>query len=233
MIIYKGASLGNILNYKIWSANSKDIVDNNSEYYICIPNDNTKYFSLAIVFLDNEQFNNQNHILETINKILSKLKQNNNIMLAFINLEKEYLTDITTSKKQEIYLKTIKYLENVCYDIFEFMISNYEMEQIVYLIVQDQIDKEFATWTISSNNNFKIYDLNKVIEKEAFIIDDTNNGSAGISFTGAPLTNTNNKPKVKILLPPTKHGYSTIYLLSLIIIISLIMGISIAYLMIK
>ena len=212
-----------------------------SNYCVYLPNELNKDEYVIKVFFkphDRHYETDSNNFKEDFKKIMSKVRNDNVIYLMPLDV----VFDDTTKNDYVFYKKILDIISKCCTIIMQ---KSEKIKKQVVLIVQNVLENDFAEWVHTgfadySQEPFLIEDLR---EKERTIANNDefsgNEGGTPLAFGGSAPQITNSqslsKPKVKVLAPPSPkaHGFTNIWLLSLIIIGSLIFGIGIAWLLVK
>lgn len=249
MVYYSGIVIDKTDKYTIYSSSTSYEYGIN-EYYLYIPNTNDNRCSLYINFANEKDSNYKNNIAQEINEIINRLN-NKSIVYAIPILPDHLSIDENNINDDKLYTEIANSLISISSDVFNHMIVNEhkEMEQCVHLVTKTISDKNFVYWLNSSHivknpqfaKLFKTFNLQKEIsitnndELPKLYEDSEFTGNSGNSLSGGSSSNSYEvgKPKVKVLISPSKHGFSSITFLSLIISLSLVLGIGIAYILIK
>ena len=209
MIRYGGMILDKNNDFTVYSANCRSTQGVNN-YYICIPNNDKEGYSLYIEFPNKSiNYEDKTSILEMMNN------------------EREKIND------DKVYLELVNTIEEICDDVFGNMIQeNTLMDQSVHLITDSRYEEDFVDWI-----NI-IYVENKpqmkgIFQKERKNID-KNYDATTTNDEENHIEQEISKPKVRVLeKPKNNNGFSRIQALVITIILSLIVGISIAYYMVR
>lgn len=245
MNYYSGMIISKNDKNTIYSANS---IDNNcsvKEYYICIPNSINKCSICIKLSSNSSNLNEKESIINEFNKLL--LNDNNDSIIYIIPvLPNNLVLNEFNIGDDKLYNELINSIISICNDVFNIMIKNNVLiEQCIYFMISSEYDKSFFDWvdgTFAPSNSayrnlFQSVNMKtslKNTDNSIMFDDTTTGGNSGNSLSGGEQAPTyGNKPKVKILIPTGKHGFSNIYSLFLIIVLSLIVGIGFAYVIIK
>ncbi len=219
-------------HYSIYEINpSKDTI-----YYLSIPNRNFDYCQLYLGFAKNDLNSpDKETIINEITTITDIVFGNDTeAIYIHLNIPNNRLTEAANVNDNFLYeqlLSTIHQITSNCYQTINEN-NNVTISNTLYLIKQDNEDIKLINWLELRLNNFVVgIDINKL---KANI--QTNEGGGtpkGFSGNGIANTNTKNNVLVKKLVPPKagKHGYTTFTLI--VLIIAIILGIGLAYLLIR
>jgi len=229
-------------NGRLLSKNDKfsmyEIYTNNGlNYYMCLPNEET--FDLQMV-IDFPETTVEDEKLESALKICDTLYDSR---VNYIYL----LTDVTTndvaSASMENDDRAFRILfEELCkYTIHANEILKKTVDanisQVIQVVTQTDNDGKFMDWLdVTYPDYFKKMDLSKLVKFDLNLNDDDSwTTRGGPTNGGSSMENTNNlnKPKVKKLMPPNKHGYLNITFAIVVISLALVFGIGLAWLLIK
>lgn len=233
MVRYGGMILYRNNDFTIYSANCRSTQGVNN-YYICIPNNDKEGYSLYIEFPNkNINYEEKNSILGMIDKERKKINDDKAIYVLPV-IPEELIIKEDNVNDDKVYLELVNAVEEICDDVFGNMIQeNTLMEQSVHLITDNRYEEDFVDWIniIYVENKPQMKGIfqkeRKKIDKEYDVMttnDEDNYIEQDIS-----------RPKVRVLEKPknNNNGFSRIQFLIITIILSLIVGISIAYYMIK
>lgn len=250
MIRYSGMIMNSNDKYTIYSAACKERFSI-SGYFICLPKEEYDNYSLCIGFPSTElDYSSKDSIINEIDKKIARLNTGNIIYVLPV-IDKNLLLDENSINDDKLYKELIKALISLAGEVFEEMINHYHkmMEQGMYLVIDTEFEDKFFDW-LSFNfmiNNSKYKDMfwkatiksNKIIENPLGMgLDDNNSDGSGNMLSGGnqDLGYDKSMPKVKVKKNPilsTKHGFSNIWILGLIIIFSLVIGIGFSYLVLN
>lgn len=243
MVRYSGMVMAYLDKYVIYSSTCKNN-SNISSYFIAIPHGDYDGYSLC-VGLPNKQvdFTSKNSILEEFNDNLEKI-DSEKIIYALPVVPRGLVIDDDNQNDDKVYLELSQSLLSMMADIFDEMIENNhkQMEQQVFLIVKNETQKKFFDWMDMKRPGLfqEIWLNNKKLEQSSVsnnLMNDemVGTGNSGNALSGGPATSSYevSKPKVKVLVSPSKHGFSTIVGLFLTIVMSLFLGISLAIIIVK
>lgn len=232
MVRYGGMILDKNNDFTVYSANCRSTQGVNN-YYICIPNNDKEGYSLYIEFPNKSiNYEDKTSILEMMNNEREKINDDKAIYVLPV-IPEELIIKEDNVNDDKVYLELVNTVEEICDDVFGNMIQeNTLMDQSVHLITDSRYEEDFVDWI-----NI-IYVENKpqmkgIFQKERKNIDE---------YYDATTTNDEenhieqeiSKPKVRVLeKPKNNNGFSRIQALVITIILSLIVGISIAYYMVR
>ena len=243
MVRYSGMVMAYLDKYVIYSSTCKNN-SNISSYYIAIPQGDYDGYSLCVGLPDKQvDFTLKNSILEEFNDNLEKI-DSEKIIYTLPVVPGGLVIDDDNQNDDKVYLELSQSLLSMMADIFDEMIENNhkQMEQQVFLIVKNEAQKKFFDWMDMERPGLfqEIWLNNKKLEQSSVsnnLMNDemVGTGNSGNALSGGPATSSYevSKPKVKVLVSPSKHGFSTISGLFLTIVMSLFLGISLAIIILK
>lgn len=243
MVRYSGMVMAYLDKYVIYSSTCKNSSNINS-YYIAIPQKDYDGYSLCVGLPDKHvDFALKDSILEEFNDNLEKI-DSEKIIYALPVVPRGLVINEDNQNDDKVYQELSQSLLSMMADIFDEMIENNhkQMEQKVFLVVKNEAQKKFFDWMDMKKpglfqeiwlNNRKLEELsvnNNLMNDEMI-----GTGNSGNALSGGLTTSSYevSKPKVKVLVSPSKHGFSTITGLFLTIVMSLFLGISLAIMIVK
>ena len=232
MIRYGGMILDKNNDFTVYSANCRSTQGVNN-YYICIPNNDKEEYSLYIEFPNKSiNYGDKTSILRMIDKEREKINNDKAVYVLPV-ITDELIIKADNVNDDKVYLELINTIEEICDDVFGNMIQeNALMEQSVHLITDDRYEEDFVDWI-----NI-IYVGNKpqmkgIFQKERKNIDkvyDIVTTDDEVNYIEQEIS----RPKTRVLEDhKNNNGFSRIQALVITIILSLIVGISIAYYMVR
>lgn len=232
MVRYGGMILDMNNDFTVYSANCRSTQSVNN-YYICIPNNDKEGYSLYIEFPNKcINYEDKTSILGMIDKEREKINDDKAIYVLPV-IPEELIIKEDNVNDDKVYLELVNSLEEICDDVFGNMIQeNISMEQNVHLITDSRYEEDFVDWI-----NI-IYVENKpqmkgIFQKERKNIDknyDAVTTNNEVNYMEQEISN----PKVRVLeKPKNNNGFSRIQALVITIVLSLILGVSIACYMVK
>ena len=232
MIRYGGMILDMNNDFTVYSANCRSTQGVNN-YYICIPNNDKEGYSLYIEFPNKSiNYEDKTSILEMMNNEREKINDDKAIYVLPV-IPEELIIKEDNVNDDKVYLELVNTIEEICDDVFGNMIQeNTLMDQSVHLITDSRYEEDFVDWI-----NI-IYVENKpqmkgIFQKERKNID-KNYDATTTNDEENHIEQEISKPKVRVLdKPKNNNGFSRIKALVITIILSLIVGISIAYYMVR
>ena len=232
MIRYGGMILDMNNDFTVYSANCRSTQGVNN-YYICIPNNDKEGYSLYIEFPNKSiNYEDKTSILEMMNNEREKINDDKAIYVLPV-IPEELIIKEDNVNDDKVYLELVNTIEEICDDVFGNMIQeNTPMDQSVHLITDSRYEEDFVDWI-----NI-IYVENKpqmkgIFQKEIKNID-KNYDATTTNDEENHIEQEISKPKVRVLeKPKNNNGFSRIQALVITIILSLIVGISIAYYMVR
>ena len=232
MIRYGGMILDMNNDFTVYSANCRSTQGVNN-YYICIPNNDKEGYSLYIEFPNKSiNYEDKTSILEMMNNEREKINDDKAIYVLPV-IPEELIIKEDNVNDDKVYLELVNTIEEICDDVFGNMIQeNTPMDQSVHLITDSRYEEDFVDWI-----NI-IYVENKpqmkgIFQKERKYID-KNYDATTTNDEENHIEQEISKPKVRVLeKPKNNNGFSRIQALVITIILSLIVGISIAYYMVR
>ncbi len=232
MIRYGGMILDKNNDFTVYSANCRSTQGVNN-YYICIPNNDKEGYSLYIEFPNKSiNYEDKTSILEMMNNEREKINDDKAIYVLPV-IPEELIIKEDNVNDDKVYLELVNTIEEICDDVFGNMIQeNTLMDQSVHLITDSRYEEDFVDWI-----NI-IYVENKpqmkgIFQKERKNID-KNYDATTTNDEENHIEQEISKPKVRVLeKPKNNNGFSRIQALVITIILSLIVGISIAYYMVR
>lgn len=232
MVRYGGMILDKNNDFTVYSANCRSTQGVNN-YYICIPNNDKEGYSLYIEFPNKSiNYEDKTSILEMMNNEREKINDDKAIYVLPV-MPEELIIKEDNVNDDKVYLELVNTVEEICDDVFGNMIQeNTPMDQSVHLITDSRYEEDFVDWI-----NI-IYVENKpqmkgIFQKERKNID-KNYDATTTNDEENHIEQEISKPKVRVLeKPKNNNGFSRIQALVITIILSLIVGISIAYYMVR
>lgn len=232
MVRYGGMILDMNNDFTVYSANCRSTQGVNN-YYICIPNNDKEGYSLYIEFPNKSiNYEDKTSILEMMNNEREKINDDKAIYVLPV-IPEELIIKEDNVNDDKVYLELVNTIEEICDDVFSNMIQeNTPMDQSVHLITDSRYEEDFVDWI-----NI-IYVENKpqmkgIFQKERKNID-KNYDATTTNDEENHIEQEISKPKVRVLeKPKNNNGFSRIQALVITIILSLIVGISIAYYMVR
>ena len=232
MIRYGGMILDMNNDFTVYSANCRSTQGVNN-YYICIPNNDKEGYSLYIEFPNKSiNYEDKTSILEMMNNEREKINDDKAIYVLPV-IPEELIIKEDNVNDDKVYLELVNTIEEICDDVFGNMIQeNTPMDQSVHLITDSRYEEDFVDWI-----NI-IYVENKpqmkgIFQKERKNID-KNYDATTTNDEENHIEQEISKPKVRVLeKPKNNNGFSRIQALVITIILSLIVGIGIAYYMVR
>lgn len=243
MVKYSGMIMAYLDKFVIYSTTCKNNSNINS-YYIAIPQGDYDGYSLCVGLPDKQvDFTLNNSILEEFNDNLEKINSEKIIYVLPV-VPRGLVIDDDNQNDDKVYSELSQSLLSMMADIFDEMIENNhkQMEQKVFLVVKNEVQKKFFDWMDMNHPKLfqEIWLSNKKMEQPSVSNNLMNDemggtGNSGNALSGGPATSSYevSKPKVKVLVLPSKHGFSTIAGLFLTIVMSLFLGISLAIIIVK
>ena len=232
MIRYGGMVLDKNNDFTVYSANCRSTQGVNN-YYICIPNNDKEGYSLYIEFPNNSiNYEDKASILRMIDKEREKINNDKAVYVLPV-IPDELIIKADNVNDDKVYLELVNIIEEICDDVFGNMIQeNTLMEQSVHLITDDRYEEDFVDWI-----NI-IYVENKPQMKGIFQKERKNSDKEHDIVTTDDEVNyieqEISRPKTRVLEDHrNNNGFSRIQALVITIILSLIVGISIAYYMVR
>lgn len=209
-------------------------------YYLAIPKKELQEYSLYVDIPDKDlRYLDRN---TSISELINTIKNNNQSekIYLFPILPKELILSRENVNDDIINRELERQLISLISEIFDkFIKKNKLLEQCAYLIITNDLEKNLVDWINLNSmyaNFIKGYNLPYQKELSEYsgndhIYDDTDDNS-GNSLAGnsESISNSITKPKVKVKKLPNKHGFSNITFIITTIILSLIIGIYLAYL---
>ena len=221
-------------NYTIYSASSNDENNNIQEYLIGIPNNQVEGYSLYIDFPNKASTDiNKEEMFNSI-KNIQGYSNDSGALIVRPRLPEYLVVRNNDINDDKMYYELAISMILLCKEVFNEMLSNgVKMRQEVYLVSDTIYEEAFLNWMNTSDKMMRlgVRDIFKGIRQEY----DTGDGT-GNSLSGGPSISsevTISKPKVKTLKPSSKLGFGSISGLILIVALSLVVGVSIAIMMIK
>ena len=232
MIRYGGMILDKTNDFTVYRAKCRSTQGVNN-YYICIPNNDKEGYSLYIEFPNKSiNYEDKTSILEMMNNEREKINDDKAIYVLPV-IPEELIIKEDNVNDDKVYLELVNTIEEICDDVFGNMIQeNTLMDQSVHLITDSRYEEDFVDWI-----NI-IYVENKpqmkgIFQKERKNID-KNYDATTTNDEENHIEQEISKPKVRVLeKPKNNNGFSRIQALVITIILSLIVGISIAYYMVR
>ena len=232
MVRYGGMILDKNNDFTVYSANCRSTQGVNN-YYICIPNNDKEGYSLYIEFPNKSiNYEDKTSILEMMNNEREKINDDKAIYVLPV-IPEELIIKEDNVNDDKVYLELVNTIEEICDDVFGNMIQeNTLMDQSVHLITDSRYEEDFVDWI-----NI-IYVENKpqmkgIFQKERKNID-KNYDATTTNDEENHIEQEISKPKVRVFeKPKNNNGFSRIQALVITIILSLIVGISIAYYMVR
>ena len=214
--------------------------DNNlypaNNFYIYYPSNQNKEEYIIYIFFKSPHKNyfTNDDFKEEFKNIINKAQNDSDIYI----LPTYNSLDDTTKNDDTLYLKILNDIINICSEVMK---TNNKIKKQVTIIVRNDLEHNFAKWICNKYSNipnppFEIKDFR---EKKVLNNYDSSESDSGtpLSFggSGPQISNNLNKPKAKVRIPASssKHGYTSIWQLILIMIGALIFGIGFAWLLIK
>lgn len=236
MVRYGGMILDKNNDFTVYSANCRGTQGVNN-YYICIPNNDKEGYSLYIEFPNKSiNYEEKNSILGMIDKEREKINDDKAIYVLPV-ISEELIIKEDNVNDDKVYLELVNAIEEICDDVFGNMIQgNTPMEQSVHLITDNRYEEDFVDWIniIYVENKPQMKGIfqkeRKNIDKEYDAVTTNYEGPKDMDYESKEIS----KPKVRVLeKPKNNNGFSRIQALVITIILSLIVGISIAYYMVR
>ena len=208
-------------------------------YYLTVPNNNTLEYQIFCSL--NETYPQDKETLSKANKLYQKITENNkNVVYVHIILEIGELTEAAKDNDTPLYSFLLKRLLKTTKDAYQKTISEKlaGINNKLTIITQNEDDAKFVDWLeinqVMSINRFSLNknEQRKLDDNILTPFEETNN-SSGTPLTQNSITN-ENEPKTRKKIPPqNSRGFGNIMIIIITLTISLIVGITIAYTIIK
>ena len=205
-----------------------------SRYYISIPNSNNNELNIAIDFKE-EYYDSllDKEIIEQIKKRCDLLyKANKDIVYLLPDVSTYELDEAKKDNDKHAYefiLNKLKKYTNELY--YTLSNSSFKINQIITIITETDDDKKFMHFLELENEGFfRELEINKLLDNNISSNDTGSNPSKSGGDTSNEISNS--KPKAKILVKNNnKHGFSNMSFIIITLLLSLIIGISLATLL--
>lgn len=226
-------------------------IDESNKYFLSLPDKNYSQPSLYLVFSNHYQ--NPSNIEEAkseMTKISDIIHSDNQAtIIAMPLIPYQTLKEAKETNDYYLYQRILTKLHTITIDI-NHKIANHQtnisLDQVITIITQNDIDKNLADWlvmtlgskyfkdTTLSQKESSIYTESHIspIDKENYY-DSDDDGNSGLNLNGSI---SNESVKVLVKAPPkptTHHGFSSFPFILLTLTFSMIIGISLAILLMK
>lgn len=216
----------------------KIVTSDTNKYYMCLPTFDHESYQMIIDFPE-EYYKSllETEMITEIKKICDTLyRQSNNSIYILSNITTYDLREALSENDDHAYMTLLNNLQKCTYNAYEALNNNIVISNVIGIITQTKDDEKFMHYLeVSMPGFFTNIDLSDLLHK-ATINDDTGWTTKGGPVNGSESiehTNHLSKPKVKKLIPTSKHGFLNITFIFIIICLSLILGIGLAILLIS
>ena len=221
------------------------VFHNDITYYLSIPKEEYNEYEIFVSFptKDINSLTGKNKVEEIrrINDMLIRTKPNAIYLLCCLsNNELEEFASYNDNKTNLYKKLQQNFFKSLSHAFDE--LKNKKIKFPVNLIKENEFDSKLIDWLEIDMSTYlksiKFNDIKQAYydlifnETMAFKPIDSSSGTPN-TRTGGPITVAKENVKVKRLVPSSKKGFTTIHAIYLTIFLSLIIGISIAYLLIK
>ena len=227
-------------NKKVYLTNSKYTIyefQDDTKYYLSIPKEKQEDYQIFVSFpnkdIDSLKPEDKEQEIRSINDMLIKTEPNAIYLLCCLskNEIEEFASynDSSSSFYKRLQHKVLKTLSKTFDNL-----KNITYIFPVCLIKQNEFDSKLIDLLeINAGSYLKSIKLTDIKQNYYDLIFNETMAFQPIDPTSGGPTISKDNVKVKKLIPPSKKGFTTIYNISLTILLSLIIGIGIAYLLIK
>lgn len=224
-------------------------IDEDNKYFLSLPDKNYLHPSLALAFSSHYQnSSNTEEVRKEITEISDKIQfDNQDMIIAMPLIPYDSLREAGTTNDYYLYQRLLTKLHEITIDINRRITdnkANISLNQVIAVITQNDTDKNLADWlemafgskyfksislTQKESSDFKVHVA--PINQEAY--DGGSDGNSGLNLGGL-ISNENVKTLVKKPpKPTTHHGFSSFPFILLTLTLSIIVGITLAILLIK
>lgn len=226
-------------------------IDEDNKYFLSLPDKNYLHPSLALAFSSHYQnSSNTEEVRKEITEISDKIQfDNQDMIIAMPLIPYESLKEASKTNDYYLYQRILTKLHTITIDINRKVTNqnlNISLNQVIIIITQNDIDKNLADWLTMSfgSKYFKSLSLDQkekstpieqritpIIQESYY--DSGDDGNSGLNLNGS-ISNENVKVLAKVPpKPSTHHGFSSFSFILVTLILSIIIGITIAVLIIK
>ena len=212
----------------------KITINDNQKYYMCLPTLNHDSYQMIIDFPE-EYYKSllEAQMITEIKRIYDNLlKHDTNNIYVLSNITTYELHQAESENDKRAYQLLLSNLQKCTYDAYNSLNRNdINISNVIGIILQTSDDKKFMHYL-----DTMMPGLFKGINLDYLLNDELTNEDNGWTTMGGPvnshesLEHNNNlsKPKVKKLMPSSKHGFLNITFVIMIICLSLVLGIALA-----
>lgn len=214
-----------------------------NKYYLCIPCNNEMEYEVFFG-LDKDNISNGDiidGIARTYNQISQKKK---NIIYINAIIEINDLVEASRDNDQRLYNVLLDRIHQTIRHAYEVIIKEKlaAINNVITMVKKDDDDTKFIDWlesnmpTYIQSVSLRIDNHHKLDDTVEVPIVDSSDGGGNILAGGTANSNSlmQNKEFTKKKIPPkNNHGFGNIILIIIVLMIALIVGIGIAYLLIK
>ena len=227
-----------------------ELSNNNITYYLSMPNNDINNYKIYLGFpvIETKDASKETITMEIKNIMDIIHTTNPNGIYVYCNIPRNELVEAANDNDSLLYERLLNKVSLITSDSYKVINenNNVSIDSVIYLVKQTDEDTKFINWLevklygfvngISINKLKQTYDnyLFNNTNEQVFSgsSDGSGNGPRGLSGGGGTDTLTNNNTKVKKLIKPIpKHGYTSFTFI--ILVLSIMIGIGIAYLFIK
>lgn len=232
--VKNGLELQQFDNYTLYEMFTEDA----KKYYMCLPTSNQEEYQMVFDFSE-EYYNSllESEKISEISKICDLLYTTHfNSIYVLSNITTYDLHEAKEENDSHAYRNLLKKMHEYTYAAYTALDDNKDLRinQTIYIINQTPDDVKLMDWLdLRMPGYFKGIDFRHLLSDT---LSTESSGGSALSGpnNGTSIEQTNNKSnhKVKILVP-NKHGFLNITFIAVIIVLSFIIGIGMAYLLIK
>lgn len=233
--IKNGIKVTNSDNYTIYQMYTDDA----QEYYMCTPNKIYDSYKMVIDFPE-EYYKSllPNDIINEITKTCNSLYKNNEgYIYVLTNVTNYELNEAKTDNDNHAYSILLRKIQKYTYNAYHAISNQVPIDTVIGIIIQTDDDLKFINWLeINLNGLFTGIRLNNSLQ--AINTQDNDNSGwttlSGPSNGNVSLTNTKSNGKVKKLVPPkSMHGFSSVFFMITVLMISLTISLILSILILK
>lgn len=223
-------------NYKVYQCSNEKM----GFYYLCVPNQIVEIYQLYVGFPKSNLMNcSKDEVINEIKNVYDHIyKKYNASLYALPNIDSREINEAASENDHKLYANLFDKIQSMTADINNIMNKNKnKLNQVISFVKENESETKFVDWLEIKLPKFiqgvNISRKKKVNNTSTDTLDSVSVNSSKSVVMDTPVI-TNNNVKTKKLTPKGKTtGFSSLSILTLILSISLVVGIAISYLMIK
>ena len=216
--------------------NSKEVNKKVNTCYICFPANYHEKYQLVIDFPE-EYYKSlrDEEMIHEIKNICDKIySNNNNYVYILTNVTTYDLAEAENDNDSPLYNHIFKKI-GICISMMLKQYHSILVDETIYVNVQTNDDEKLIQWLEIHAPMYQRLNIDSSLNKEINNDDTGWTTMGGIVNGGVSIeaSNSVNKPKAKKLALPNKHGFLNITFIITIILISIVIGVGLAYIIMK